>query len=118
MPEALAVTATSVSTPDTRKGKRMSDVGLHIVLDEFPIPDPLEVIEGRSVRRYLYPVTIVDNLPSAVDAVCGMLTHSSIALITDDNVGALYAEQTAHLFRELRLTSRSPQSSSTTPEMR
>jgi 3-dehydroquinate synthase len=78
----------------------MSDVGLHTVLDEFPIPDPLDVIEGRSVRRHLYPVIIVDGLPAAVDAVCGMLMHSSIALITDNHVGALYGEQTVQLFRE------------------
>ncbi|MGB9279905.1 MAG: 3-dehydroquinate synthase [Pseudonocardiaceae bacterium] len=78
----------------------MSAVGLHTVLDKFPLPDGRAVIEGRSARRDLYPVTIVDDLPSAVNAVCGMLTHASIALVTDDGVGAIYAEQTEQLFRE------------------
>lgn len=61
-----------------------------LVKDAIPLPADDAPLRTRAVRSDSYPVTVVRSVEALVDALLPMLDGAAVALITDEEVEALY----------------------------
>ncbi|MCM1976491.1 3-dehydroquinate synthase [Streptomyces sp. G1] len=67
--------------------------GTHVIHDAIALPEPHHAVSARALRRAEYPVTLADSVEEAVKHLRTVVGDQRIALVTDDNVAALHAQE-------------------------
>ncbi|AIR96070.1 3-dehydroquinate synthase [Streptomyces glaucescens] len=67
--------------------------GTHVTHDAIPLPEPHHTIRARAQRRAEYAVALADSVEEAVKHLRTVVADQRIALVTDDTVAALHAEE-------------------------
>lgn len=72
----------------------------HIVQEDVQLPGPRSPIKGRASRCDTYPIAVSRCTEQAVDDLCRLLNHSTVALISDETVDRLYGGEVADLLEQ------------------
>lgn len=67
--------------------------GTHVIHDAIALPEPHHAIPARALRRAEYPVTLADSIEEAVKHLRTVIGDQRIALVTDDTVATLHAQE-------------------------
>lgn len=75
------------------------------VADAIPLPGPGDEVVARAAREDAYPIHVTTTIEAALDRLSGLIEGAAVAVLTDENVEALYGPL---LLRGLRDAGKEP----------